>query len=336
MMPKLRLLLRRIFVDRIGVKLASIFIALTLFFFVREGQQESRSFSLPLELSVPRGVVQTNEVARQIEINVAGPKATVDLLSPEQIGPLLVDLSPFGTGVSTYFFQKSMFPGLGKGVSITSITPSYVVVRIEKEVSRKIPITVIFKGQPTHGYRIDHSSLSEKEATLVGPTSLVDRTDFLETAPFDLSGASQSITHTVPLRLPAPSTRLTSKKRITVTVHIIESIIEQDITGIPVVIKGKNTQNWSTEPASVTIKVKGPQRLVEKISGKSLQALADLQTAPQKHPASVSVQISKISGLPVEILQIGTLPSVKILRKGSKTATPPASPASPSAKDKAP
>ena len=338
MMPKLRLMLRRFFLERVLIKLSSLGIAIALFFFVHEGQQQNRSFTLPLELTVPRGVVQTNEVARQIEVSVVGPKSTVDQLSPKLLGPMRIDLSPFGTGVSTYFFQKGMLPGLGKGVSITAITPSYVVVRIEKEISRKLPITVIFKGQPAHGYRIDHNSLSSTEATLIGPTSLVDRTDFLETAPFDLRGASQSLTHEVPLRLPAPSTRLGSEKRVKVTVHIIESIIEQDISNIPVVIKGPNTQNWSTVPALLSIKIKGPQRLVEKIKGGDLQALVDLQSAQKKKPAQFPLQVSEISGLPAEVIQIGALPSVQMMRirNAGKTAPKNVVPKKPQTKDKAP
>lgn len=310
-MTKLTLMLRRLLLERVWTKLLSLGVALALFFFVREGQQETKSLALPLELSVPRGVVQTNEVARQVEISITGPKAAVDSLNVDDLGPLTIDLSPFGTGVSTYFFQKAMIPGLGKGVSVSSITPSYVVVRIEKEIQRKLPITLIFKGHPAHGYRIDSSILSTNEATLVGPTSLVDRTDFLETAPLDIRGASQSITHEVPIRLPAPSTRLASTNTIAVTVHIIEAIVERRLEGIPVVVTGAGSERWIPDPLNVSAVVKGPERLVEKLNAPEMSALVELPpNVPKK--SELQIRVQKIIGLSPEVAQIGALPEITL------------------------
>ena len=307
MLTRIKLWARRAFLENIGTKLISLLIALLLFFFVREGQTENKVLTVPIELKVPRGVVQTNEVARQVELHIAGPKATVDRLTPESLGPLVVDLSPFGIGASTYFFQKEMISTLPKDVSVTSITPSYVAVRIEKEVSRSLPITPILKGRPARGYHVDRYSMSDKEAELIGPTSLVDRTDFLETAPIDISGATKSVTKQVPIRLPAPSTRLSKTEPVTVTIHIVEEIAERSIQQVRVVLP--EGTKLVPDPATVKITLKGPAHIIDTIRADQLGALIKKQPLA----ADTQVQVDTISGLPVEVAAAGELPVIKLL-----------------------
>jgi len=308
-MHKLRVLLRRVFIENVTIKVVALLVTLLLFYFVREGKQDAKTLALDIELSIPRGVVQTNEIARQVQVKIAGPKAMVDTLSEESVGPLSIDLSPFGIGASTLFLHQEMFPNIPSGVSIASIRPSYIAVRIEKEVSRVLPVTPILKGQVAHGYRIDRYTLSDREATLIGPTSLVDRTDYLETAPIDISGATKTRVREVPIRLPAPSTRLSTTEPIAVTVHIVEEVIERTLEGVPVGAPG--VDGAEVEPREVTVTLKGPLRLVEPLKPADLKARVALDPAQVKvgHQRTVVV----LDGLPTGVVQVGEPPKVTLV-----------------------
>jgi len=308
-MSKLRLFLRRIFVDNIGLKAFSLLVTLLLFYFVREGEQETKTFTLEVEIVIPKGVVQTNEVARQVEVTVAGPKAVVDPMSPETVGPLAIDLTPFGIGSSTLFLHQEMFSNIPQNVSVTSIRPSYIAVRLEKEVSRVLPITPILKGQVAHGYRIDRYALSHREMALIGPTSLVDRTDYLETEPIDIGEATKTLTREVPIRLPAPSTRLSTTEPISVTVHIVEEMLERVIEGIAV--RAPAIAAAVIEPRTVSVTVKGPQRLVEKLTSETLSAVVALGPAQVRQgPQRTTVTLK---GLPAGVAEVSKPPVVTLV-----------------------
>jgi len=307
-MNKLRLILRRIFVEHIAIKLVSLLASLLLFYFVREGKQERKNLALAIELQIPKGVVQTNETARQVEITIVGPKALVDQLTASKLGPVKIDLTPFGIGASTLFLQREMFRDIPANVSVSSISPSYVAVRLEKEESRLVPITPILKGQVAHGYRIDRYALSDREATLIGPTSLVERTDFLETEPIDIAEVTQTVTRHVKIRLPAPSTRISQTDPVEVTVHIVEEISEQQVENVPVV--ASNVEGAVIEPKTIAITVRGPLRLVEKLVAGDLYAEPEFEKAPR--PGSTHSVGLRITGLPPEVARIGALPKVKV------------------------
>ncbi|MFH1808484.1 MAG: CdaR family protein [Pseudomonadota bacterium] len=326
-MGTLRMLLRRVFLENAGTKLVALAVALLLFYFVREGRQEVKSLSVDVELLLPKGVVQTNEIARQVEVALVGPKANIDAIGREDLGALKVDLTPFGIGSSTYFFHKEMFPELPKGVTVTSFAPSYVAVRLEKEVSRILPVTPILKGQPAHGYRVDRYTLSDVEATLIGPTSLVDRTDFLETAAVDITGATQTVEREVPIRLPAPSTRLSLSDPILVTVHVVEDIVERVLEGIPVARPAGF--ELRIEPASIDVTVKGPLRLVEKMTPGELAAQIELD--PRAKKGMQQVPVLRVEGLPAEVARVSKLPrvTVHIDRTGVRTLPPSPQPREP-------
>lgn len=307
-MNKLRLFLRRVFIENIAIKLVSLLACLVLFYFVRGGKQERKNLALAIELQIPKGVVQTNETARQVEITIVGPKVLVDQLTAGKLGPVLIDLAPFGIGASTLFLQREMFRDIPATVSVSSISPSYIAVRLEKEESRLVPITPILKGQVAHGYRIDRYALSDREATLIGPTSLVERTDFLETEPIDIADVTQTVTRRVKIRLPAPSMRTSQTDPVEVTVHIVEEISEQTIADVPVV--ASNVEGAVIDPKTVSVTVRGPLRLVEKLVPGDLYAEPEFDKAPR--PGSTHTVPLRLTGLPPEVAKIGALPKVKV------------------------
>lgn len=301
-MNKLRLFFRRTFVENLGIKTISLLVTLLLFYFVREGKEEARTISLDIELTIPKGVVQTNEIAPKIDLSVVGPKAIVDAITAKDLGPIGIDLSPHGIGSSTLFLHKDMVPGIPHNVSVGSFRPSYIAVRLEKEVNRVLPVTPILMGQPAHGYRIDRYSMSSREATLIGPESLVERTDYLETASINIAGATKTVKRNVPIRLPAANTRLKAETQIEISVHIIEEILERVIEGIQVSAAGQCAR---VEPKTVSAKVKGPMRLVEKLSGKNLTA------KPVNEGRSAPVAVT-IGGLPTGVVVEGPPPKATV------------------------
>lgn len=299
-MEMLRLRLRRIFVDHIGIKAISLSLSLLLFFFVREGKQDARTLTVEVALNIPRGVVQTNEIARNVEFTVVGAKAVVDGIDETAIG-LEIDLSPFGVGSSTLYLHKGLFTGVPHNASISLIKPSYLEIRLEKEDSRMLPITPMLKGQVAHGYRIDRYSLEPREATLIGPTSLVERTDFLETALINIAGATETLRREVPLKLPASNTRVSPSDNVVITVHIIEEVVERTFNNVAIEVPAATGVHL--EPPAVNATLLGPLRLLETLTAEKLKAVAKVTPEllrPGRHQVTV-----QILDLPAQVAQVG-------------------------------
>ena len=118
-------------------KILAILLAVILWYLVVGEERAEVGLTIPLELvNIPRDLIVVNNVIHGIEIRVNGPRSLVRSLTAESLSKRL-DLSNTKAGTVSFSISSEGIP-LPRGVKITRIHPTQVVVVLQKLMTQKM------------------------------------------------------------------------------------------------------------------------------------------------------------------------------------------------------
>lgn len=257
---------------------------LILFFFIGIGIfllwpyvsiQEADVF-IPVDTEkIPEGLIITNAPFTGIEVHVRGPKSIIRTLSDLKI-QYTIDLSAVNIGVNIIPIRQDQIP-LPKGISILKINPDSITVKVENEIKKKLPVKISLTGKPAKGYMVVGAEAKPMSVTLRGSEDTLGRMDKVLTKPINIKGLSDSFKREVTLDLVENLKLVDSSKIILATVIINEQLTTITFDNIPVQGDG-SLYVYRITPPVITIKVKGPVNVIEKLYGNNgVQVYVDLK-----------------------------------------------------------
>lgn len=185
---------RRLFTENWGIKLFSLLLTISLWFFVTSKGKMELSLTAPLELrNVPKGMAVVGDLPRDLEVRVhgqerllrditTGKKVTADVdLSFTRAGENIIRISP----------EDIKRPA---GVTVTRITPYDIRVRLEQVEQRTFEIKPRLRGAPKPGYRVRSVVVTPPRITVEGPRSAVESILSMHTMPIDISDMASTMT----------------------------------------------------------------------------------------------------------------------------------------------
>jgi YbbR domain-containing protein len=185
---------RRIFLENWTIKLASLVLAVTLWFYVTSRGKTEMSLTVPLELrNIPQDMAVVGDVPGSLEVRLQGQEralrdvasgkkvvGTVDL-GRGKVGENLIHLSPDD-------IRKP------SGVLVTRLVPFEITVKLDLLTRKVLRLRPVLTGRPAAGYRVANVVVSPLRVTLEGPAQTIGQFNVLQTLPIDLSGMRASTT----------------------------------------------------------------------------------------------------------------------------------------------
>ncbi len=223
--------------------------------------QETDIF-IPIDLGkIPDGLSIIDPPLKGIEVRISCPESLVKTLS-EIKSRYLLDLSDINEGVNNIPLRKDGIK-LPSGISIIKITPSFLTVKVEKELKKELPVIVSFSGKPATGF-FTYAVTRPSSVMLKGPVNILGPIEKIFTKPIDVNGLSESFKKEIALDLPECLDIISFSGIILAEVFIEEQIVAREFKNIPV--KGKDsTYTFSITPPAIDIEIKGPVNLLEKL-----------------------------------------------------------------------
>ncbi len=169
----------------------------------------------------------------------------------------------------------------GLTVSGVSISPAQVNVQVEitqRGGYRNLPVKVVTSGQPRTGFNLTNISNDPLIVTVFSSDAeLVNNLPgFIETAPLDLSDATEDLVVSIPLNLPAGVTVVGSPSvEVSVSIDSIQG--SRTLTGMPIETVGlEESLQASFAPDLVDIILSGPIPTLDELIVGNVRVFVDL------------------------------------------------------------
>lgn len=168
-------------------KILAVLLALIMWYFVIGEERAEVGLTVPLELiNIPRDLIVVNNVVHGIDIRVNGPGSLVRSLTAESLSKRL-DLSDTKAGTVSFSISSEGIP-LPRGVKITRINPTQVMVVLQKLMTQKISVKPRIVGKPALGYEIASVQVNNPQVEIAGPEEVIKNLESLYTKPIEIQG----------------------------------------------------------------------------------------------------------------------------------------------------
>lgn len=219
--------LRGLFLDNIGLKLASFVLALLLYAHVVTEQPREEVLRVPVACS---GLADSLAILGQppSELDVTFRGKWKDLIRLRLSNSLLsidlerVEPGPFRHEVSAAeISERALPPELSKVVEVVEVAePRVISLEVEPKAEKQILVLPRIVGEPATGWRVEGGPTVEPESVLVrGPRSAVLATDTLETLPVDITEEREKIERQVSVD-PGTAPLVPEPRRVLVTLRL--------------------------------------------------------------------------------------------------------------------
>jgi len=294
---------------------------------VRIRLEEYRTRTVAVRVNIvdtpPLGFVAREPVVAPTEVTVAGPGPAVG-----SVAYASVDIWLRG---SRETIDRSLTPTPvdeeGSPVAGVTVTPTTVNVRVElaqrANFKPSVPIKVELGGEVAPLYAVSNITLKPTSVTLVGLPSVLEAIPgYVETEPIDISGATESVSKRVALKLP-PGVSVVPETVESEASQMVQVDIEiVPITGgrtmqVPVSAQGLSPQYRATlSPESVDVFLSGPLVQLQDLTVEELEATVNLvDLGPGVHLLKPTVLVPadiEVKGVvpeAVEVQIVGPIPT---------------------------
>jgi YbbR domain-containing protein len=188
---------RNFITENLWLKLASIFLAAALWYFVMSSGRSVVIKEIPVQyINVPQSL-EIVEMARNVSVVIEGQKRLLGGLNQGDIN-VIVDLENMHAGENLYTLSKKNIK-LPKSLSITSISPETLKLTLEERMKKEVSVKAVIAGAPEEGFAVESIKVTPERVEIEGPKSLIKRTYILKTEPIDISGIYEDLQHAAPL-----------------------------------------------------------------------------------------------------------------------------------------
>jgi hypothetical protein len=297
----------------VPVRLASVALALGLWFVIAGKQTAERGLPVPVELrNVPRDLELTGDAVDTVDVRV---RASPGLINSLDSGKVLATIDLAGAEDGERIVQ--MTPGMIQvpyGFRVVKITPSLLTLNLERTQRKSIPVRPRVIGRPAPGFEVAEVTSDPAEVLVAGPRSRVQEIESAFTEPVSVEGADATAAEMVNVGLEDPLLRLEGGSRVRVTATVQEVRETRRFEGLGVVARGRPAR---LVPSRVSVSVSGPASLVRALDAGALQPHVTLPTTgavPRRLPVAVEIApghagVSVLETAPAEV-------AVQVLRPG--------------------
>ena len=183
---------RKLLLDNWGIKLISLALSLTLWFYVTAIGKTEMTLTVPLEMrNIPPGMTVVGDVAGSLEVRLQGQERELRdaAIGKKVIGSLDLSMTKIGENHVRISPDDIRRPA---GVTVTYMSPSDITVKLEPLVQKSIKLQAVLHGVPASGYRLTGIAVTPPKITVEGPAGVMSTLERLQTMPIDIKGARES------------------------------------------------------------------------------------------------------------------------------------------------
>lgn len=307
---------KRLVTEDLGIKVASLVLALAVYVHVFSTGDRVSTFPVPLQIvGLPQDLVYEGAVPGHVDVRIAGTGTELWKLRTHPI-VAEIDLRDARPGhLQRPITISDVLLPVGADVRTISLeSPKVLSLQIDRKVQRTVPVAVRLVGALDPGITLSgRPKATPATLRVTGGEHQLSTLDSLRTEGIALGGRSHELRTSVRIEVP----RGTVLERDSVIVEVpIERRERRSMGPVRVAVSGPFARAWVASPESVRVVLQGPASLLDGVTAAALTARTDTQGGPAPvEDAAVRVRASlgsKHRGIEV----VGTDPAeVTLVRK---------------------
>ncbi len=317
---------RRSMTENLGLKFVALLITLGLVTIVRFQEKVERWVDVEVNVTRPSeisGLLLTSEPPDTVRVSLRGRPSIIESIKNGPMKLVVMDMSNREKpGSFTFYFEPEMFD-FPSGVEVVGINPDVVLMRIERVVTRRLPVRVKTHGRLKSGAQLDEEPVVEpSEVTVAGPASLVRSLIHLETEAVDIEGLGVGEHHVdIPIRrTEGLSFKYSDDLEITLKVKWTPG--QRMLAGLLVRTMGDPEAVVEIRPTEVAVSLVGAKVALDRLDPGALVVQIDLDKAEPRKGGVLRAKV-EVSGLPSDV-KVGSIVPETVLVKTRVSAVPKA------------
>ena len=285
--------------DNLPLKLASLALAVLLWFVIAGEKTSEMGLSVPVELqNFPKDLELTGDPVDTVEVRLRASPGIIQRLTPGDVsahidlvdaheGERIVHLTPDSVRVPF-------------GVTVVKVSPAIITLNLERTLQKTVPVRPRLLGRPAVGYEVSEVTAEPAEARISGPKSRVQEVESAYTEPVSVEGVEANVVDHVNIGLEDPLLRIQGSPRVRVTARIREVEHTRTFPNVPVEVRRGSS---AARPPRVTVVLAGPASVLDQVDSSAIRPYVDAGQVDETGTAHVAVELSGLTGVEVRETQ---------------------------------
>lgn len=208
------------------MKAVALGCATLLWFYVMGERRLELAYAVPIELkNVPQGMVVTNDLPKNIDIRLSGPRALLSDLTQKDVR-ISIDLLGLKPGVTTFsrLDDHLRLPG---GIQATRISPAFVDVKLEQLIDKIVPLRPRLVGQLPIGFHLVAIEIQPEKVVVQGAEGEMAGVNEVLTERIDLAEIKGNSELTVALDYRGKYSQVKDVKHVKIRLQIKKDVREK-------------------------------------------------------------------------------------------------------------
>ena len=286
--------------DRHKVKIAATLFAVFIWFLVVTGDNYEHRTTIPIEITQPNpNYIISSPTPPEAAVQLQGTGKHLFSFLLFRQGRLLVNIDKEpGSYVVRPTDNDISLSGSAKRLFSRLLWPDTIVVKIEKLVTRKIPVINNIDLKPQPGYTIVGEVIYEPDSVRVrGPENSVRALDSLHSEIVQINDLKHPFSGTFAIVHP-PNEQISILDPELAVEADIQKLLEKTITNVPVTVRYLPSQiDALVTPAQLSLKIQGGVNVVFPITNKNINAYIEYRQELEGQSKDFPIIIEPIPGI---------------------------------------
>jgi YbbR domain-containing protein len=294
--------------QNLGLKLICFSLAFLLVAYHRsEEDEKTRTVAFQLDVQLPAATMNRELMTTlppHVNVTVQGSSRALDEMATASHN-VVIDLRD---GKASHLIVTENDVDIPPGVTVKHIDPATLELEWQDIITRQVRVQSSVTGTVADGYEVARLVVNPPAVAIRGPAQLVNVTQFIRVAPFDVTGLSEGkVERLLALDPPPERTSYVGAPNVAVEVTVRRRLLSANFNKVPVEVVGLAGARPS--PPVVDVTVVGPPEVVRGLDRELVVPRVDLgDLEPQKHGSKVLPVAVDLSRAKAEIQP----PTVKV------------------------
>jgi hypothetical protein len=221
---------------------------------------------IAVDVSVPDGWAVWEKSVHRANILFRGSREDVRYLSNGQLRVVIPMTEP-RQGEEIHIKLSDKYLKNPTGAKVVRFSPSEVVVRLDQESERMLPVKATLSGSLPEGLEVDRIVCSPASVRVSGARQVLDGMENIHTEPIELKDQQKSFKESIPIALPQASRMRVDPDWVSVDFSLVQRSSTQEFGNIPVRVlcASGEGRRVALQPQTIKITVKGQQQRLEQM-----------------------------------------------------------------------